>query len=99
MARQLPKTQAAVNNAEVALRIFKQKNQIADLSEETRSAVGTIGNLDNEINTVKAQLDEVNAQTNELRQKVELNSQQAIAVSALSQSPPGTGSSSTTSRH
>ncbi|OYE03273.1 GumC family protein [Nostoc sp. 'Peltigera membranacea cyanobiont' 232] len=87
MAKQLPKTQAAVNNAEVALRIFKQKHQIADLSEETKSAVATIGNLDNEMNTVKAQLDEINAQTNELRQKVELNSQQAIAVSALSQSP------------
>ncbi|MBC6430865.1 polysaccharide biosynthesis tyrosine autokinase [Nostoc sp. HG1] len=87
MAKQLPKTQEAVNNAEVALRIFKQKHQIADLSEETRSAVATIGNLDNDMNTVKAQLDEVNAQTNELRQKVELNSQEAIDVSALSQSP------------
>ncbi|MEH2247210.1 GumC family protein [Nostoc sp.] len=87
MAKQLPKTQETVNNAEVALRIFKQKNQIADLSEETKSAVTTIGNLDNEMNTVKAQLDEVNAQANELRQKVELNSQQALAVSALSQSP------------
>lgn len=87
MAKQLPKTQEAVNNAEVALRIFKQKHQIANLSEETKSAVETIGNLDNEMNTVRAQLDEVNAQTNELRQKVELNSQEAIAVSALSQSP------------
>ena len=87
MAKQLPKTQEAVNNAEVALRIFKQKHQIADLSEETRSTVATIGNLDNEMNTVKAQLDEVNAQTSELRQKVELNSQEAIDVSALSQSP------------
>ncbi|MEH1851698.1 MAG: polysaccharide biosynthesis tyrosine autokinase [Nostoc sp.] len=87
MAKQLPKTQAAVNNAEVALRIFKQKYQIADLTEETKTAVATIGNLDNEMNTVKAQLDEVSAQTNELRQKVELNSQEAIAVSALSQSP------------
>ncbi|WP_257236586.1 GumC family protein [Nostoc sp. 'Peltigera malacea cyanobiont' DB3992] len=87
MAKQLPTTQAAVNNAEVALRIFKQKHQIADLSEETRSAVATIGNLDNEMNTVKAQLNEVNAQTSELRKKVELNSQEAIAVSALSQSP------------
>ncbi|MHC5938068.1 GumC family protein [Nostoc sp.] len=87
MAKQLPKTQAAVDNAEVALRIFKQKYQIADLSEETKSAVAAIGNLDSEMDTVKAQLDDVNAQTNELRQKVELNSQQAIAVSALSQSP------------
>ncbi|MBE8987312.1 GumC family protein [Nostoc sp. LEGE 12450] len=87
IAKQLPKTQEILNNTEVSLRIFKQKYQIADLSEETKSAVATIGNLDNEMNTVKAQLDEVNAQTNELRQKVELDSQEAIAVSALSQSP------------
>ncbi|WP_373530608.1 GumC family protein [Nostoc sp.] len=87
LAKQLPKTQAAVDNAEVALRIFKQKYRIADLPEETRSAVSIIGDLDKEINSVQAQLDEVNAQTNELRQKVDLNSQNAIAVSALSQSP------------
>ncbi len=87
IARQLPKTQEAVDKAERELRIFKQKNRIADLTEETKSAVGIIGNLNNEINTVQAQLDEVNAQTNELRQKVNLSSQNAIAVSALSQSP------------
>ncbi|MDZ8187876.1 MAG: polysaccharide biosynthesis tyrosine autokinase [Nostoc sp. ChiSLP02] len=87
IARQIPKTQEAVDKAERELRIFKQKNRIADLSEETKSAVGIIGNLNNEINTVQAQLDEVNAQTNELRQKVNLSSQNALAVSALSQSP------------
>jgi len=87
MARQLPQTQTAVHNAEILLRIFRQRNKIADLSEETKTAIGIIGNLDNEINTVKAQLEEVNAQTNGLRQKVALSSQEAIAVSALSQSP------------
>jgi capsular exopolysaccharide synthesis family protein len=87
MSRQLPVSQAAVNRAEVALRVFRQKNNIADLSEETRSSVGIIANLDNEINAIKAQLAEVNAQTSELRQKLELNSQDALAVSALSQSP------------
>ncbi|MBW4564850.1 MAG: polysaccharide biosynthesis tyrosine autokinase [Mojavia pulchra JT2-VF2] len=87
MARQLPKHKAAVQEAEVALRIFKQKNNVVDLLEETRSAVGIIGNLDNEINNIKAQLDEANAQSNELRQKVDLNSQEAMSASALSQSP------------
>ncbi|MDZ8024176.1 MAG: GumC family protein [Nostoc sp. SerVER01] len=87
IARQIPKTQEAVDKAERELRIFKQKNRIADLTEETKSAVGIIGNLNNDINSVQAQLDEANAQTNELRQKVNLNSQNAIAVSALSQSP------------
>ncbi|MBD2625714.1 polysaccharide biosynthesis tyrosine autokinase [Anabaena variabilis FACHB-164] len=87
MARQLPKTQAAVYAAEVALRKFKQENRIVDLPEETKSAVGIIGNLENEINTVKAQLEDLNGQTETLRQKIALNSQQAIAVSSLNNSP------------
>ncbi len=87
MDKQLPKAQAAVHEAEVALRTFKQNNNVVDLSEESKSAVAMIGNLDGEINTVQAQLDEVNAQTNELHQKVNLNSQKAIALVALNQSP------------
>ncbi|WGV27778.1 GumC family protein [Halotia branconii] len=87
MAKQLPQTQDAVEKAEIELRVFKQKNNIADLTEETNSAVATIGDLNTQINTVRAQLKDVTAQTSELRQKLGLNSQQAIAVSALSQSP------------
>ncbi|MBD2435787.1 polysaccharide biosynthesis tyrosine autokinase [Nostoc sp. FACHB-110] len=87
MSKQLPVSQAAVNRAEVALRVFRQKNNIADLTEETRTSVGIIANLDNEINAIQAQLAEVNAQSNELRQKLGLNSQEALAVSSLSQSP------------
>lgn len=87
MARQLPQVQAAVNLTEVRLRKFKQKNKIIDLAEETKSVVTIIGNLETEINTVKAQLEEVNAQTNTLRQKIALNSQQAIAISSLNNSP------------
>jgi capsular exopolysaccharide synthesis family protein len=87
MAKQLPVSQAAVNRAEVALRVFRQKNNIADLTEETRSSVGIIANLDNEINAIRAQLAEVNAQSNEIRQKLGLNTQDALTVSALSQSP------------
>lgn len=87
MAMQLPKTQAAVRQAEVELRIFKQKNNVVDLSEESKTAVANIGNLDNQIDNLQAELNQVTSQTNQLRQKVGLDSQQASAVSALSQSP------------
>lgn len=87
MAKQLPNTRAAVQEADVALRIFKQKNNVVDLIEETRSAVTIIGNLDNGINSTKAELDQATAQSNELRQKVALNSQEALSASAVSQSP------------
>jgi capsular exopolysaccharide synthesis family protein len=87
MSDQLPKTQRAVNEAEVALRKFKQQNNVVDLGEEGKSAVSIIGNLETTINTTQAQLDEVMAQASELKQKVNLNSQESITVSAISQSP------------
>jgi capsular exopolysaccharide synthesis family protein len=87
MDKQLPKTQQAVNEAEVALRKFRQQNNVVNLAEEGRSAVGIIGNLETTINTTQAQLDEATAQASELKAKVNLSSQEAITVSAISQSP------------
>ena len=87
MDRQLPATQRAVTESEVALRKFKQQNNVVDLGEEGKSAVGIIGNLDTTISATQAQLDEVLAQARELKQKINLNSQEAITVSAISQSP------------
>jgi capsular exopolysaccharide synthesis family protein len=87
MARQLPKVQAAVRLTEVELRKFKQKNNIVDLVEETKSVILIISNLENEINSAKAQLEDLNAQTGTLRQKIALNSQQAIVLSSLNNSP------------
>jgi capsular exopolysaccharide synthesis family protein len=87
MSRQLPKTQLAVNEAEMSLRKFKQQNNVVDLAEEGKSAVGIIGNLETTINTTKAQLDEATAQAIELKKKVNLSSPEAIAVSTISQSP------------
>ena len=87
MDMQLPQTLAAVNKAEAVVRKFKQQNNIVDLSEEAKSAVGIIGNLDTNINTVRSDLEQVNAQSNELNKKINLNSQDAMTVSAISQSP------------
>ncbi len=87
MDQQLPKTQQAVNQAEVALRKFKQQNNVVDLNEEGKSAVGMISNLETTINSTQAQLDEAIAQAKGLKEKVKLNSQEAITVSAISQSP------------
>lgn len=87
MAKQLPKTQLAVNEAEIALRKFKQQNNIVDLVEESKSAVTVIGNLETSINAASSELAQANAQSQELNKKIDLNSQDAIVVSAVSQSP------------
>ena len=86
MDKQLPKTQLAVTEAEVALRKFKQQNNVVDLGEEGKSAVGIIGNLETTINTTQSQLDEAIAQAKGLKEKVNLTAQEAMTVSAISQS-------------
>ncbi len=87
IAKQIPANQAAVKGAEEALKLFKQKNNIVNLAEESRSAVATISTLDAQIDSVRAELDRETAQTNQLRQQAALNSQDGISASALSQSP------------
>jgi capsular exopolysaccharide synthesis family protein len=87
MGKQLPQTKVAVDRAEIALRKFKQQNSIIDLSEESKTAVGTIRNLESGITTTQSQLEDLKAQNKELRQKIKLSSQDAITFSATSQSP------------
>jgi uncharacterized protein involved in exopolysaccharide biosynthesis len=87
MAKQIPPTKVAVESAEQAIRVFKQQNNIANLSEETKSAVAAIGNLDAQINNAQAELEQLTAQTSKLRQQVGLNPEDALAASAISQSP------------
>jgi capsular exopolysaccharide synthesis family protein len=87
MDKQLPKTQDAVRRAEAALRRFKQTNNIVNLSEEITSSVKVIGILDEQINNVQAELAQVTAQTQQLNQQLNITSKQAMAMSAISQSP------------
>ncbi len=87
MAKQIPPTKVAVESAEQAIRVFKQQNNIANLSEETKSAVAAIGNLDAQINNAQAELEQLTAQTSKLRQQVGLNPEDALSASAISQSP------------
>ena len=87
MARQLPQTQRSLSQAEIAVRKFKQQNQVIDLAEESKTAVSKIGNLETEVTTAKSQLAELTAQNQELHQKISLNSQDAMTFSATSQSP------------
>ena len=87
IAKQIPANKVAVEGAEQAIRVFKQQNNIVNLSEETKSAVASIGNLDAQINNAQAELEQLTAQTSKLRQQVGLSPEDALAASAISQSP------------
>ncbi len=84
--KQLPKTEATVRQAEVALRRFKEQNQIVALDQEATSAVAVIKQIENEITQTQAALADVKARSAMLQQKVGMNSEEAIDTSSLSQS-------------
>jgi polysaccharide biosynthesis transport protein len=86
IAEQLPQTERVVRQAEEALRQFKEKYKIVDLRAEGEAAVTKISQLDSEITTTQGVLDEAIARSRALRSQVGLSTQNAIAVSNLSQS-------------
>ncbi len=87
IVKQLPKTQANVHQAEVILRRFEEQNNVVDLEKESESAVEVIANLENQVSLAQAKLVDAESQSQVLRSKLGMNSQEAIAASSLSQSP------------
>jgi capsular exopolysaccharide synthesis family protein len=83
---QLPKTKATVRQAEAALRSFKEKNRVVDLQEEAKSAVTVMADLESKIAKAQVDLTNANARSIALRNQLGMNSQQAAAISSLSQS-------------
>jgi capsular exopolysaccharide synthesis family protein len=84
---QLPTTETSVRVAESALRQFREQNRIIVLQEEANAAVDTISKLEEDISQVQAQLADVTAQSEKLRNQVRLDSQQALVYSELSKIP------------
>ncbi|PSB02086.1 GumC family protein [Merismopedia glauca] len=87
LTKDLPQKQAAVDMAGLKLSRFKQQNNIIDISEEIKLSAAIVGSLDQEISSIKAQLEDLSGQIEALRQKIGLNSQEVTIVSRLSQSP------------
>ena len=87
IAKQLPQTEATVRQAEQALRGFQEQNHLVSLSEESKSAVAIVKELDSKITEVGAALADVNAQYVSLQSKVGMSSASAIAANTLNQSP------------
>ncbi len=87
IVKQLPQTEATVRQAEQALRGFQEHNHLVSLSEESKSAVAVVKELDGKITEVGAALADVNAQYVSLQSKVGMSSGSAIAANNLNQSP------------
>lgn len=83
---QLPATESAVQRADLALRRFKEENNVIALDEEATAAVEIIANLEEQIAQAQAQLVDATARVQELQNQVGFSPQQAVALSSLNQS-------------
>ncbi len=85
--QQLPGTEATVKQAESALRKFKEENKIISLGEEASAAVNETTKLEDQISQLQAQLDNVTAQSQKLKNQAAVDSQQSVTVASLSEIP------------
>jgi polysaccharide biosynthesis transport protein len=86
IAQELPKTAAVVDQADVALRLFKERNQVTDLAGEEKLLAQALGSLEGEMTRVQTDLTDVSSRYGNLSGKVGMNTQEAIAAGTLSQS-------------
>jgi capsular exopolysaccharide synthesis family protein len=87
IAVELPKTEAAVRQADLALRQFKEANNVIDLKQEASESVTSIATLDQQLSQLKSQLAGVTAQQQGLQEKIKIDPQNALRLSTLSQIP------------
>ena len=87
ITEQLPKSEDTVRQAEARLRIFKEQNNVVALEEEAKAAVNAIAELDRKIDETQTELEGAIARSAGLQGKTGLDSQQAMALNSLKESP------------
>lgn len=84
--KQLPEVEQRLIKAEAQLRQFKEKNQIVALQQEAQMGVTALKGLSEEITKAEAYLSEVTTRSAGLQNQLQLETQQAVAISTLNQS-------------
>ena len=87
LQQELPQVEARVVQAEAALRQFKEQNNVVALEEEAKFGVESLKDLSENITQSQAQLVEAMTRSEALQNQLKLQTQQAVALSSLSQSP------------
>ena len=86
LSSQLPKAEGQVKEAEANLRTFKEKNKLVALEVEAKSGLESLSKLYATINEIQGQLAAVETRSQSLQKEMNLNTQEAIDLTALSQS-------------
>ncbi|WP_414621944.1 GumC family protein [Calothrix sp. CCY 0018] len=83
--KQLPKAEAVVSKAEAELANFKEKNKVYALQEEASQSIQALGNLQNQVGDIKTKLADANARSQQIRNQLNVTTQQALNVTSLNQ--------------
>jgi capsular exopolysaccharide synthesis family protein len=84
---QLPQLENNVNVATEALRQFKLEHQIISLEEETKVVAERITSINSQIEDLRTQVTSAQAKSAELGRRLNMNPQQALDLTAATQSP------------
>lgn len=84
---QLEKTKDELATAESQLRDYKAANGAVDLSEEARTSVQSLANLEAEYRQAAASSQEAATRASALRRQIGVSADQAMASTAISQNP------------
>ncbi|MEH2094915.1 lipopolysaccharide biosynthesis protein [Nostoc sp. 'Peltigera membranacea cyanobiont' 213] len=87
LVTEVPKAEDIVTRAESKLRVFKEQNKIVVLEQEATAAVDTISKLGNQLSEAQAQLNNVTGRLEQLSKEAQVNPQQGVIASELSQAP------------
>jgi capsular exopolysaccharide synthesis family protein len=83
--KQLPNAEFVVRQAEAELAKFKEKHKVVSLQEEATRGVEVIAELQQQISEAQSELANAEAQSQDIRRRLGMNSQQAVIMTSLSQ--------------
>ena len=84
--KKLPTAENSMRKAAAELSRFKEGNKVVNLEEEAKSAVTVMAGLETQINDAKSDLVKATAKSEAFQKELQMNPQQALTASTLSQS-------------
>lgn len=83
---QLPKVKANLQRADLAVRNFKEKNQLTNIEQSQTALAANIERVGSQIDAVEAQLVDLNSRAQSLQRQLGMTPQQAMTIAKISQS-------------
>jgi polysaccharide biosynthesis transport protein len=84
--KKLPNSEKTMRKAAAELSKFKEDNKVVNLEQEASSAVTVMAGLESQIDQAKSDLIKANTKSKAFEDQLQMNPQQALAASTLSQS-------------